>query len=158
MKLQHSGAVAIAAGLAAGSAACSRGPSVAQGTSTTPPEAKTATTSNQPMTTTVTGCLAAGDAANTYVLNAARAEGANVSATYQLVGANNDELRGHIGEQVQVSGTVTSGAQVAERSMPQAETDKPKATTGTPVVQTQTDVQIRRLAVSSVTPKGGTCK
>jgi hypothetical protein len=110
------------------------------------------------MTTTVTGCLAAGDAANTFVLNAARAEGATDSATYHLVGANSAELRDHIGEQVRVSGTVTSGTTVAERSAPQAETDKPEATTGTPTVQTQTDVQIRRLAVSSVSPQGGKCR
>jgi hypothetical protein len=110
------------------------------------------------MTTTVTGCLAAGDAADTYVLNAARAAGATASATYNLVGANSDQLRGHIGEQVKVSGTVTSGEQIAERSMPQAETDKAKGTSGTPVVQTQTDVQIRRLQVSSVSPEGQKCR
>lgn len=158
MRLQNMGAVVIAAGLAAGAAACSRGPSVSQGTSNTPPETKTATSSSQPMTTTVTGCLVAGDAADTFVLHSARAEGATTSATYNLVGANNDELRRHVGQQVQVTGTITSGAQVAERSMPQVEKDKPKATTGTPVVQTQTDVQINRLAVSSVSPQGGKCQ
>ena len=158
MRLQNIGAIVVAAGLAVGGAACGRGPSVSQGTSNTPPETKTATTSNQPMTTTVTGCLAAGDAADTFVLNSARADGATTSATYNLAGANNDELRGHVGEQVRVTGTVTSGAQVAERSLPQAEREKPKATTGTPVVQTQTDVQIKRLAVSSVSPQGQKCK
>jgi hypothetical protein len=158
MRLQSIGALALAAGLAAGSAACSRGPSVSQGTSNTPPQTPTATTSDMAMTTTVTGCLAAGDAADTFVLNAARAEGAAATATYNLVGANNDELRSHVGEEVRVSGTVTSGTQVAERSMPQAETNKPKATSGTPVVQTQTDVQIRRLAVTSVAPQNQKCK
>ena len=148
----------IAVAIAAGAAACSRGPSAAQGTSNTPPQTQTATSSNQTMTTTVTGCLAAGDAADTYVLNAARSEGASMSATYQLVGANGDQLRDHVGEQVRVSGTVTSGTQVAERSMPQAEANKPKATSGTPVVQTQTDVQIQRLQVSSVAPQGAKCK
>ena len=59
---------------------------------------------------------------------------------------------------MRVTGTVTSGAQVAERSMPQVAQEKPKATTGTPVVQTQTDVQIKRLAVSSVTPQGRKCQ
>jgi hypothetical protein len=109
------------------------------------------------MATTVTGCLTAGDAENTFVLNAARAEGANTTASYHLVGANSDQLRGHIGEQVMVAGTVTSGQQVATQSMPQAETDKAKGTSGTPVVQTQTDVQIRQLQVSSVTPQGEKC-
>jgi len=158
MRLQNMRGVVIVAGLAAGAAACSRGPSVSQGTSNTPPETKTATSSNQPMNTTVIGCLAAGDAADTFVLNSARADGATTSATYNLAGANNDELRSHVGEQVRVTGTITSGAQVAERSMPQVAKEKPKATTGTPVVQTQTDVQINRLAVSSVSPQGQKCQ
>ena len=158
MRLQSIGAFAIAAGLAAGGAACSRGPSASQGTSNTPPETQTATASRTSMTTTVVGCLAAGDGADTFVLNSARAEGANASATYQLVGTNADELRGHIGEQVRVAGTVTSDTQVAARSMPQAEGDKAKGTSGTPVVQTQTDVQIRRLQVSSVSPQGQKCQ
>jgi thioredoxin reductase len=51
--------------------------------SNTPPETQTATRSNTPMTTTVTGCLAAGDAADTYVLNAARADGATATASPQ---------------------------------------------------------------------------
>jgi hypothetical protein len=157
MRLQTIGAVVVAAGLA-GAVACSRGPSVSQGTANTPPATQTATTSNEPMTTSVTGCLAAGDAADTFVLNSARADGATTSATYNLAGANNDQLRDHVGEQVRVTGTVTSGAQVAERSMPQVAQEKPKATTGTPVVQTQTDVQIKRLAVSSVTPQGRKCQ
>jgi len=157
MRLQNIRAVVIVAGLAA-AAACSRGPSVSQGTSNTPPETKTATSSNQPMTTTVTGCLAAGDAADTFVLNAGRADGAATTATYNLAGANNDELRSHVGEEVRVTGTITSGAQVAERSMPQVQKEKPKATTGTPVVQTQTDVQINRLAVSSVSAQGRKCR
>jgi hypothetical protein len=110
------------------------------------------------MTTTVTGCLAAGDGADTFVLNSARSEGGNTSATYNLVGTNSDQLRSHIGELVKASGTITSGEQVAERSMPQAETDKAKGTSGTPTVQTQTDVQIQRLNVSSVSPQGQKCR
>jgi hypothetical protein len=158
MRIETVGALVAAFALAAGSAACGHGPSASQDRANTPPETQTATASNTPMTTTVTGCLAAGDAADTYVLNAARAAGATASATYNLVGANSDQLRGHIGEQVKVSGTVTSGEQIAERSMPQAETHKAKGTSGTPVVQTQTDVQIRRLQVSSVSPEGQKCR
>ncbi|HTI39175.1 MAG TPA: hypothetical protein VL484_16545 [Vicinamibacterales bacterium] len=152
------GAIVFAAGLAAAGAGCSHGPSASQDRANTPPETATATSSNVPMTATVTGCLAAGDAADTFVLNAARSEGDTTSATYNLVGASADELRSHIGEQVKVSGTVTSGEQVAERSMPQAQTDKTKGTTGTPTVQTQTDVQIKRLQVSSVSPEGHKCE
>jgi len=158
MRIQSAGAVFIAIGLAGGAAACGNGPSAAQNKSNTPPQTQTATQSNVQMTTTVTGCLAAGEGADTFVLNAARAEGAATSATYQLVGTNNDRLRDHVGEEVKISGTVTSGEQVAASSMPQAETDKAKGTSGTPVVQTKTDVQIRRLEVSSVTPQGQKCR
>ena len=157
IRIQTLGALAAALTLAAGSAACGHGPSASQNQSNTPPETQTATPSNVPMTTTVTGCLAAGDAADTYVLNAARADGATAAATYHLVGTNGDQLRNHIGEEVKVSGTVTSGEQIAERSMPQAEKDKAKGTSGTPVVQTQTDVQIQRLQVSAVAPQGQKC-
>ena len=158
MRLQSMGAIVFAAGLAAAGAGCSHGPSASQDRSNTPPETATATASNVPMTATVTGCLAAGDAADTFVLNAARSEGDTASATYNLIGTNADELRHHVGEQVKVSGTVTSGEQVAERSIPQAETDKAKGTTGTPTVQTQTDVRIQRMQVSSVAPQGQECK
>ncbi|HTL42729.1 MAG TPA: hypothetical protein VL262_00220 [Vicinamibacterales bacterium] len=158
MRFQTLGAMAAAITFAIGSAACGHGPSASQDRSSTPPETPTATRSNTPMTTTVTGCLAAGDAADTYVLNAARADGATTSATYHLLGTNPAQLRDHIGEEVKVSGTVTSGEQIAERSMPQAETEKAKGTSGTPVVQTQTDVQIRRLQVSSVAPQGQKCR
>ena len=157
MRMQTFGAVITAVALAAGTAACGHGPSASQDRANTPPETQTATASNVPMTTTVTGCLAAGDAADTFVLNAARADGATATATYNLVGTDSQQLRDHVGEEVKVAGTVTSGTQIAERSMPQAETDKAKGTSGTPVVQTQTDVQIRRLQVSSVTPQGQKC-
>jgi len=158
MRIQTFGAIAAAVTLAIGSAACGHGPSASQDRSNTPPETPTATRSNTPMTTTVTGCLAAGDASDTYVLNAARAEGATTGATYHLVGTNPAQLRDHIGEEVRVSGTVTSGEQIAERSLPHVETDKAKGTSGTPVVQTQTDVQIHRLQVSSVSPQGQKCR
>jgi hypothetical protein len=123
----------------------------------TPPETQTATTTNAPMTTTVTGCLRAGDAPDTFTLTAARAAGANDTATYHLVGANGDELRGHVGEEVQVNGTVTTGSEIASSSAPKTEPDRATGTSGTPVVQTQTDLQIRRLQVSSVSPQGQSC-
>lgn len=150
-KTSRYGAIALAAALTAAGAACSNGHK------TTPAETQTATTTNTPMTTTVTGCLTAGEAPDTYTLSAARTAGANDTATYHLVGTNNVDLRSHVGERVQVSGTVTTGAEIASRSTPQAEPDRAKGTSGTPVVQTQTDLQIRQLQVDSVAPQGQSC-
>ena len=154
--LQMLGAATAAAALTIGAAACSNNQTQSPKNSA-PAESQTATATTTPMTTVVTGCLVAGEASGTYVLNAARSEGATTTSSYQLVGANPADLRDHVGEQVQISGTVTSGETVASRSMPQAETDKAKGTSGTPVVQTQTDVQIRRLQVSAVSPQGHKC-
>lgn len=126
----------------------------------TPVETQTATTGPNagPMTLTVTGCLQAGDAADTYVLTAARVAGATDTVTYQLVGTNDANLKDHVGERVQVSGTADAQAQVASRSPVTAEQERAKGTSGTPTVQTQTDVRIRRLRVDAVAPQGGKCE
>jgi hypothetical protein len=108
------------------------------------------------MTMTVTGCLGAGETAGTYVLTAARANGATDTATYQLEGTNIDQLRDHIGQRVQVSGTTVPEADVASNSTP-AQEPRAKGTSGTPTVQTSTELQIRRLRVDSVAPQGDKC-
>lgn len=152
------GVLAASALLIVGSAACSRNGG-SQKVDRAPVETQTATTppSAGPMTLTVTGCLRAGDAADTYVLTAARSGGATETATYQLVGANDATLRDHIGQRVQVSGTTVPQEEIASRS-PAAAEPRAKGTTGTPTVQTQTDVQIRQLRVDSVAPQGDKCE
>ena len=54
-------------------------------------------------------------------------------------------------------GTIQSDQQVASRSTRVEDDKKAKGTTGTPVVETTTDVRIRRMQVSSVTPRGTAC-
>lgn len=149
------GAAVTAAVLAMGGAACSRG---GQKVDKTPMETETASqpANAGPMTTTVTGCLRAGDASDTYVLTAARTAGATDTATYHLVGADAARLRDHIGERVQVSGTAVPQEQVTSSATPQQE-PRAQGTTGTPTVTTQTDVQVRQLRVDSVAPQGDKC-
>jgi hypothetical protein len=124
--------------------------------STVPPDPTTASQPqprNQPMT--VTGCLRAGEAANTFVLTAAGAEGTAEPATYELVGTS-VQLTDHIGDRVEVTGTLESEQDLRSRTSA-TEAEKPKGTTGTPVVETQTKVEIRRLEVSAVRPISGDC-
>src|SRR5437867_240795 len=64
------------------------------------------------ITTTITGCLRAGNADGTFVLNEAQSAGGNQAATYQLVAANADDLRAHLNQRVQVVGTIQSDQQV----------------------------------------------
>jgi len=150
------GAAMTAFALAASGAACGRsadnGPKPAA-------ETQSATvTSGTNMNTTVTGCLRAGEASDTYVLTAAQSAGAPDTATYQLVGNGGVDLHGHIGERVQVNGTMTSEQQVASRSTAEPQRERAKGTSGTPTVQTQTDVQIRQLRVDAVTPQNQKCQ
>jgi hypothetical protein len=133
------------------SSGCSR-----QNDPATPPEPTTASAPqqrNQP--TTVTGCLRAGEAANTFVLTAAGAEGAPEPATYELVGAS-AQLSDHVGDRVEVTGTLAAEQDLRSPTSA-AEADKAKGTTGTPVVETQTKVEMRRLEVSQVRPISGDC-
>jgi hypothetical protein len=119
------------------------------------PELRTATPVqpiNQP--TTVTGCLRAGAAENTFVLNTGAEEGAPV-ITYQLTGKNGDELRGFAGQEVQVSGTVRDQQSIATSGSIQEKPAKDAA--GTPQVQTTAELNIRSLDVASVKPTGKSC-
>ena len=111
---------------------------------------------NQP--TTVSGCLKAGDAPDTYVVTAARTEGSTDTATYQLVGTQGVKLADHIGHAVQVSGVVRQTQELESRA--RAESPKPEATTGAgkPVVETRTEVEIKRLEVTEVKPTGDKCE
>jgi hypothetical protein len=105
---------------------------------------------------TVSGCLRAGEAENTFVLNAAKTQGAMETATYQLMGAETDRLRQHVGEQVEVSGMLRSEQEVA--SVGTTLHEKPaKGTSGTPMVKTKSEVDVKSLVVESVKPTGQKC-
>ena len=113
---------------------------------------------SQPVT--VTGCLQKGTIAeNTWVLisDAAAAGTTGRAPTYQLTGAHTDSLGKNVGQRVEVSGIVQAEQEVASNSGTVPE-NRAKGTSGTPTVQTKTDVDIRRLEVTSVKPTGDRCQ
>ena len=137
------------------SAACQREP---KGTIVAESQSQTAQPANQPIT--VAGCLNAGEAADTYVVTAARTTGGSAeTATYQLVGERAVNLQDHVGHRVEVSGTVQTQHEIAASAPAQpAPNERATGTTGTPTVQTRTEIDIRRLAVTSLKPLGDKCE
>jgi hypothetical protein len=119
--------------------------------------AETQTTATQPANTpmTVTGCLRSGVASNTFVLTTTRAGGQAETATYQLTGLDNLSLREHVGQQVEVQGTLRAQRQIASRGEMPAE--RAEGTTGTPRVETTTDAEVNVLDVTAVTSSGEKC-
>lgn len=108
---------------------------------------------NQPVT--VTGCLRAGLAENTFVLNAAKTEGDAETATYQLAAAPDINLGQHAGQEVEVSGTLRAEQTVASSGTVE---EKPaKGTVGKPVVETKSELNVRKLDVASIKPTGNSC-
>ena len=105
---------------------------------------------------TVTGCLKAGQADDLLVLTTARTEGSGEAATYHLVGDETAKLREHIGRRVEVNGTVQAQQETASRTTARPE-ERPTGTSGTPTVQTRTEIEIKRLSVSSATPLDEKC-
>jgi hypothetical protein len=125
----------------------------------TPPaedRAQAAQPANHPQI--VTGCLKAGDAPDTFVVTAARTAGSTETATYQLLGKTDVNLADHIGRQVEVSGTVKETRELASRDRPPAA--QPQGTTGDskPVVETRTEVDIKKIDISAVKPLGNRCE
>jgi hypothetical protein len=121
------------------------------------PETQT-TTGVQPRTelTTADGCLRAGLAENTFVLTAPDAAPGSETATYQLSpGAQNVNLRDFVGQQVQVSGTLRAEEQVTSSGVNAV--GKPKGTSGTPTIETSTELTVKQMTVSAVTPTGQRC-
>jgi hypothetical protein len=109
--------------------------------------------------TTVTGCLKAGDAPASYVITTARTEGGSETATYQLMGNQGANLADHIGQRVEVSGVIRQTQELSstERARP-AQTEGTAGSAGKPVVETRTEVDIKRLEVNSVRPLGDRCE
>jgi hypothetical protein len=104
--------------------------------------------------TTVSGCLKVGLDENTFVLMAR--EGSSDTATYQLTGANDINLRAHVDRHVEVTGTLRAEQEFAGAGR-SVEDDKAKGTAGTPVVETTTEVKVKRLVVNEVKPTGKKC-
>ena len=144
-----------AVALAAGAAACNRTeqaqPPAAQVQSQTPPQAL-----NTPES--VTGCLRAGDAADTFVLTTSMSEDGRAPVTYQVVGSSNVNLMEHVGHRVAIQGIVREQQSATTATTSAPATDKPKGTAGTPTVQTSATLQVRRLEASSVARASGDCE
>ncbi len=113
---------------------------------------------NQPLT--VSGCLRSGDAAETFVLTTSAASGAagdsTASATYQLAGASGVNLSDHVGRRIEVHG-VLRAQQLSESRAAGPAANAPTGTAGSPRVETTTEVDIKHLEVSSVTPLADVC-
>jgi hypothetical protein len=110
-------------------------------------QSQSAQPANQPMT--IAGCLKAGEGSETFVLTAARTEGSTDTATYALAGSDTVNLREHVGRQVEVSGVVRAEQEVASRTGAQP-AERAEGTSGTPTVQTKTEVEVKRLDVNAV--------
>jgi hypothetical protein len=106
---------------------------------------------------TVTGCLRAGDASDTFVLTASETKDGVTPATYLLVPNSSVNLRENVGNRVEVSGVLSTQQQVSTTTPATAPRNKPTGTSGTPTVQTQTQLDMRRLDVSSVNRLGDGC-
>ncbi len=144
-------AAAVAAALVIPSAGCNRGEKTAP-VSETQTQSPTVAT-NQPMT--VTGCLRAGEAADTFVLTTS---GTDV-ATYNLVGREGINLADHVGHQVEVNGILVAQQATASRSDAPADSSRATGTAGgTPSVATRTTVDIRQFEVNTVRPTGQDCR
>ena len=142
----------LALGLA--SAGCNRGE---KATVVAESQVQTAQPANQPLT--VSGCLKAGEADGTFVLTAARSTGSTgETANYHLVGPQANNLQEHVGRQVEVSGTMQAQQETASTAPARQADERATGTSGTPVVQTKTEVDIRRLAVTSLKPIGEKCE
>ena len=111
---------------------------------------------NNPMT--LTGCLRAGEATDTFVMTTAQTQDSAETATYHLTGVQGLNLRDHIGQQVEVSGVVRSEQEMASASPSRPADERATGTTGTPTVQTRTQLQVRQFEVSSIKPSGGKCE
>jgi hypothetical protein len=144
------GSVLLCVTIAAGS--CK--PAEEQMATSTDVQTQSAQQGNMPVT--VTGCLKAGQADDMLVLTTARAEGSGDAATYQLVGDETAALREHVGRRIEISGTVQAQQEMASRTTARPE-DRPTGTSGTPAVQTRTEVEIKRLAVKSAKPLDEKC-
>jgi hypothetical protein len=127
--------------------------------STTVSEAQSQTAQSTNQVVTVAGCLKAGDAENTYVLTAARSAGSEDAATYQLEGSAMADLQDRVGERVEVTGTMNAAQEIASRTTAVPDEDeRPTGTSGTPKVVTKTEVDIKRMSVSSVKPLAEECE
>jgi hypothetical protein len=105
----------------------------------------------------LTGCLKRGVIADdTFVLLVSQKDGSGGTATYDLIMAPDIDVRDQVGQQVEVKGTLEA-EQVAS-SEGAAREQAAKGTSGTPTVETKTDLDVRRVNATSVKPMGAACQ
>jgi hypothetical protein len=134
-----------------GAGGCTRGK--------TPAPEVARTTGEQPRAEpmTVTGCLGSGAfAENVWVLMVPSTPGGAPASTVHLIGGDADTLRTNAGRQVEVSGTLQAQQEIATTGM-QSPRHRTSDAQGSPVVQTDTQLQIKRLAVGTIRPIGEKC-
>lgn len=107
---------------------------------------------------TLTGCLRAGEAGNTFVLTSSATTDGSVPATYQLEGSGGANLNDHIGKRVEVTGIIAEQQHVATTESAKPADEKATGTAGTPTVQTGTQLALRTLQVKQVRPVAGSCE
>jgi hypothetical protein len=106
---------------------------------------------------TLTGCLKRGVVAeDTFVLLVSQSGGSGGTATYDLTAPPSVNLRDQVGQQVEITGTLLS-EQVAS-SEGAAREKRAKGTSGTPVVETKTDLDVKRVEARSLKPIGAACQ
>jgi len=147
--------VAAIAAVSALGAGCSRAkqaqPPAAQSQTQTPVQ-----TLNTPES--VTGCLRAGDAADTFVLTTSQTDDGRPPVTYAVVPTPGVNLTEHVGERVAINGVVREQQSTTTASASAPATDKAQGTSGTPNVQTTATLQMRRIEVSAINRAAGDCE
>lgn len=126
-----------------------------------PPAAQTQTqTPVQTLNTpeSVTGCLRAGDAPDTFVLTTSQTEDGRPPVTYAVVGMSGVNLTEHVGERVAINGVVRQQQSTTTGSASAPATDKPQGTSGTPSVETTATLQMKRIEVSAINRVAGDCE
>jgi hypothetical protein len=107
---------------------------------------------------TVAGCMREGLAEKTFVLTADN-QGSTTTptSTYQLAASSDTVALGdYVGQQVEVSGTLRSEQKVDSSGAATVE-NSPKGTSGTPTVQTKSELDVKQLTVTAVKPLGQKC-
>jgi hypothetical protein len=134
-----------------GTGACTRGK--------TPAPEVARTTGEQPHAEpmTVTGCLDSGAfAENVWVLLVPSTPRGAAGSTVHLIGGDPETLRTNAGRQVEVSGTLQAQQQVATSGTTSLR-HRASGAQGSPAVQTDTQIEVKRLAVGSIRPTGEKC-
>jgi hypothetical protein len=106
----------------------------------------------------VTGCLRAGDAPDTFVLTTSLANDGRQPTTYQLSGSGGVNLTEHIGQRVSVQGVVRAQQESTTATSEKPANAKPQGTSGSPSVSTTATLDLKRMDVTSVTGAEGKCE